>query len=423
MEIIKYECKPEQLRSSIYDVLVFISEENKSVMEQIRTLTYDPEFSEYNQYIFFPVYRPKWRGTVDTPNNLRTLVASADVLLRALPSSTNNDLFVAGIFSNTDDFESIKRELKEFVVKAHEVTSQNYNSYLAEQIKLGNEDLLSVFDEEQLTRVHGYIDKVKSGDMSYEYAGEQIDGLLDLEHQIALSYGVAATIDRNNAQFDIPIEKLIRQDIDLLLKDFLSASNFPKYKIVVLKRSGGMDGGVLGLYDVFLKRNGVMDKQKMIFSYRHAKALYIYFLIHASEKFDKEQIDKEQLIRIYHEIYGVSHEFSKRLYGNKIIKSEDEDIDGKIEKRFDKFMTSTKPSVNRTVLAALKGVYDHKLMNNEENKKKPLRDAEKWYTIQSESVKVVKNKSQEDESIDNVTLYYLDLPKDCVEIPESLLNV
>ena len=48
MEIIKYECKPEQLRSSIYDVLVFISEENKSLMEQIQTLTYDPEFSEYN---------------------------------------------------------------------------------------------------------------------------------------------------------------------------------------------------------------------------------------------------------------------------------------------------------------------------------------------------------------------------------------
>jgi len=95
----------------------------------------------------------------------------------------------------------------------------------------------------------------------------------------------------------------------------------------------------------------------------------------------------------------------KKVYNHGM----DKDIDSRNNKQvklFDIFIKDTKPSVNRTVQAALKGVYEYSQMKTEENKKKPFRDAEKWYIIQVDEGK-----------------YFVDLPKDCVEIPESLLNV
>lgn len=397
MKTIQYECRPGQLRSTIYQVLVFINEDNKALLERVSELTYDPEFADLNKYQFYPVCREKWAGSPDAPQNLRNLLAQCDVLARCVPSTEDKDVFMAGFFEQADDFEGIKKELHDFVDKAFDASCKNYYAYLAEQVLLRNEMMLDVYNYPE---VQEYVDKIGTGDLTYAYAGELIDKLLNEDEEESISQAVEVSLGGayENIQRDV---KLILNDFD-----FTSDSYAPKFQVVIDEKRKP-EKGVSGKYDIYLKRNGVMDEHELYFSFRHAKALYIYFLIHASEKFDKEQIDKEQLIRIYHEIYGVSHEFSKRLYGNKIIKSEDEDIDGKIEKRFDKFMTSTKPSVNRTVLAALKGVYDHKLMNNEENKKKPLRDAEKWYTIQ----------------VNDDKHYFVDMPKDCVEIPESLLNV
>ena len=156
--------------------------------------------------------------------------------------------------------------------------------------------------------------------------------------------------------------------------------------------------GVSGKYDIYLKRNGVMDEQELYFSTKHAKALYIYFLIHASEKMKKDDIDRVELKEIYYKLYHVRDEIEARLTNGR---------NSKNELLFDVFIKDTKPSVNRTVLAALKGVYDHKLMKSDENKNKPFRDAEKWYTIQ----------------VDDDKHYFVDMPKDCVEVPESLLNV
>jgi hypothetical protein len=135
----------------------------------------------------------------------------------------------------------------------------------------------------------------------------------------------------------------------------------------------------------------------MEFTTKHAKALYIYFLIHASEKFVKDDINVDELTEIYYRIYGVRDEISKRL--SKI------DRNTKNERLFDVFIKDTKPSVNRTVQAALKGIYDYSKMKTDENKKKPFRDAEKWYTIQ----------------VDDDKQYFVSLPKDCVEVPDSLL--
>jgi hypothetical protein len=121
---------------------------------------------------------------------------------------------------------------------------------------------------------------------------------------------------------------------------------------------------VSGKYDIYLKRNGELDEQRMVFSTKHAKALYIYFLIHASEKMTRENIDKDKLKAIYKKLYN--HEIDKKIDGR--------DNDTLIS-FFNTFMKDTKPSVNRTVQAALKGVYEYSQMKTEENKKKAANAA------------------------------------------------
>ena len=55
MKTIQYECRPGQLCSTIYQVLVFINEDNKALLERISELTYDPEFDDCDKYQFYPV--------------------------------------------------------------------------------------------------------------------------------------------------------------------------------------------------------------------------------------------------------------------------------------------------------------------------------------------------------------------------------
>lgn len=403
MKIIQYECRPGQIRSRVYDVMLFYNDENWDVIKNTYLLHYDPLFWEYNKYIFFPVQREKWDGATDAPQNLRTLVASADVLLRAMPSSSEKDLFIAGFFENPNDFESVKCELKEFVELAYNTSSKNYFIYLGEQIRYGNKDIMHVFDEAQMPKVNDYIEKIKTGDISFEFAGEQIDQITEGGQELMLFYTVLKTIGEEQIDehyFGVgDASGLIRKDIKMLLKDFDYASDSyaPKFQVVIYEKRKP-EKGVSGKYDIYLKRNGVMDEQELYFSTKHAKALYIYFLIHASEKMKKDDIDREELKEIYYKLYHVRDEIEARLTNSR---------NSKNELLFDVFIKDTKPSVNRTVLAALKGVYDHKLMKSDENKNKPFRDAEKWYTIQ----------------VDDDKHYFVDLPKDCVEIPESLLNV
>ena len=384
MKTIQYECRPGQLRSTIYDVLVFINEDNKALLERVKELTYDPDFSEYDKYQFYPVRREKWAGSPDAPQNLRTLLASADVIARCVPTTEDKDIFVAGFFEHADDFESLKKELLAFVEKAYDASCKNYYAYLAEQVSLRNEMMLDVYSHPE---VQEYVDKIGTGDLTYAYAGELIDKLLNEEEQENLSQAVEVSLGGSyeNVQRDV---KLILNDFD-----FTSDSYTPKFQVVIDERRS-MEKGVSGKYDIYLKRNGELDKERMVFSTKHAKALYIYFLIHASEKMTRDIIDKEKLKAIY-----------KKVYNHGM----DKDIDSRNNKQvklFDIFIKDTKPSVNRTVQAALKGVYEYSQMKTEENKKKPFRDAEKWYIIQVDEGK-----------------YFVDLPKDCVEIPESLLNV
>lgn len=390
MKIIKYECRPDQLKSTVYDVLIFNNEENWSILQKTYSLHYDPAFRDYNKYVFFPVQREKWNGSPDAPQNLRTLVASADVLLRAIPASTDKDLFIAGFFENPSDFESVKKDLLEFVTECYNISSKNYYTYLGEQIRLGNSSLMSILDKSQRSVAEKYVADIISGDISFKYAGEEIDKMLSPEQQVMMSDTIVQCIGGSSSA--------IHKDVNMTLKDFdfTSDSYAPKFQLHIYERPS-RDKGVIGKYDVFLKHNGVLDKDKMEFTTKHAKALYIYFLIHASEKFVKDDINVDELTEIYYRIYGVRDEISKRL--SKI------DRNTKNERLFDVFIKDTKPSVNRTVLAALKGVYDHKKMKSDENKKKPFRDAEKWYTIQ----------------VDDDKQYFVSLPKDCVEVPESLL--
>ena len=384
MKTIQYECRPGQLRSTIYDVLVFINEDNKALLERVKELTYDPDFSEYDKYQFYPVRREKWAGSPDAPQNLRTLLAQADVIARCVPTTEDKDIFLAGFFEHADDFESVKKELLDFVEKAYDVSCKNYYAYLAEQVSLRNEMMLDVFSHPE---VREYVDRIGSGDLTYAYAGELIDKLLNEEEQESLSQAVEVSLGGS-------YENILR-DVKLVLNDFdfTSDSYAPKFQVVIDERRS-MEKGVSGKYDIYLKRNGELDEQRMAFSTKHAKALYIYFLIHASEKMTRDIIDKEKLKAIY-----------KKVYNHGM----DKDIDSRNNKQvklFDIFIKDTKPSVNRTVQAALKGVYEYSQMKTEENKKKPFRDAEKWYIIQVDEGK-----------------YFVDLPKDCVEIPESLLNV
>lgn len=384
MKTIQYECRPGQLRSTIYDVLVFINEDNKALLERVKELTYDPDFSEYDKYQFYPVRREKWAGSPDAPQNLRTLLASADVIAKCVPTTEDKDVFLAGFFEHADDFESLKKELLDFVEKAYDVSCKNYYAYLAEQVSLRNEMMLDVYSHPE---VQEYVDRIGSGDLTYAYAGELIDKLLNEEEQESLSQAVEVSLGGSyeNIQRDV---KLVLNDFD-----FTSDSYAPKFQVVIDERRS-MEKGVSGKYDIYLKRNGELDEQRMVFSTKHAKALYIYFLIHASEKMTRDIIDKEKLKAIY-----------KKVYNHGM----DKDIDSRNNKQvklFDIFIKDTKPSVNRTVQAALKGVYEYSQMKTEENKKKPFRDAEKWYIIQVENGE-----------------YFIDLPKDCVEIPESLLNV
>ena len=392
MKTIQYECRPGQLRSTVYDVLLFNNEENWGVIQQAYALHYDPDFKDYNKYVFYPVQREKWNGAEDTPQNLRTLVASADVLLRAVPSTANKDLFVAGFYEDPNNFESVRKELKEFIEECYEISSKNYFTYIGEQIRHGNSCLIDILDKSQLKVANGYIDKVKSGDMSYNLLGEMIDQLLNLEQQEIMSNTVTFSLLGGAYNY-------IHWDINLLLQDFdfVSDSYAPKFQVVIYEKKKP-EKGVSGKYDIYLKRNGVMDEQELYFSTKHAKALYIYFLIHASEKMKKDDIDRVELKEIYYKLYHVRDEIEARLTNGR---------NSKNELLFDVFIKDTKPSVNRTVLAALKGVYDHKLMKSDENKNKPFRDAEKWYTIQ----------------VDDDKHYFVDMPKDCVEVPESLLNV
>ena len=383
MKTIQYECRPGQLRSTIYDVLVFINEDNKALLERVKELTYDPDFSEYDKYQFYPVRREKWAGSPDAPQNLRTLLASADVIARCVPTTEDKDIFVAGFFEHADDFESVKKELLDFVEKAYDVSCKNYYAYLAEQVSLRNEMMLDVYSHPE---VQEYVDRIGSGDLTYAYAGELIDKLLNEEEQENLSQAVEVSLGGSyeNIQRDV---KLVLNDFD-----FTSDSYAPKFQVVIDERRS-MEKGVSGKYDIYLKRNGELDEQRMVFSTKHAKALYIYFLIHASEKMTRDIIDKEKLKAIY-----------KKVYNHGM----DKDIDSRNNKQvklFDIFIKDTKPSVNRTVQAALKGVYEYSQMKTEENKKKPFRDAEKWYIIQ----------------VDDEKRYFVEIPKDCVEVPASLL--
>ena len=383
MKTIQYECRPGQLRSTIYDVLVFINEDNKALLERVKELTYDPDFSEYDKYQFYPVRREKWAGSPDAPQNLRTLLASADVIARCVPTTEDKDIFVAGFFEHADDFECLKKELLDFVEKAYDVSCKNYNAYLAEQVSLRNEMMLDVYSHPE---VQEYVDKIGTGDLTYAYAGELIDKLLNEEEQENLSQAVEVSLGGSyeNVQRDV---KLILNDFD-----FTSDSYTPKFQVVIDERRS-MEKGVSGKYDIYLKRNGELDEQRMVFSTKHAKALYIYFLIHASEKMTRDIIDKEKLKAIYKKVYN--HGMDKGIDGRN----------NKQVKLFDIFMKDTKPSVNRTVQAALKGVYEYSQMKTEENKKKPFRDAEKWYIIQ----------------VDDEKRYFVEIPKDCVEVPASLL--
>ena len=385
MKTIQYECRPGQLRSTIYDVLVFINEDNKALLERVKELTYDPDFSEYDKYQFYSVRREKWAGSPDAPQNLRTLLASADVIARCVPTTEDKDVFLAGFFEHADDFESLKKELLDFVEKAYDVSCKNYYAYLAEQVSLRNEMMLDVYSHPE---VQEYVDRIGSGDLTYAYAGELIDKLLNEEEQENLSQAVEVSLGGS-------YENVLR-DVKLVLNDFdfTSDSYAPKFQVVIDERRS-MEKGVSGKYDIYLKRNGELDEQRMVFSTKHAKALYIYFLIHASEKMTRDNIDKDKLKAIYKKLYN--HEIDKKIDGR--------DNDTHVS-FFNTFMKDTKPSVNRTVQAALKGVYEYSQMKTEENKKKPYRDAEKWYIIQ----------------VDNGE-YFVDLPKACVEIPESLLNV
>ena len=385
MKTIQYECRPGQLRSTIYDVLVFINEDNKALLERVKELTYDPDFSEYDKYQFYSVRREKWAGSPDAPQNLRTLLASADVIARCVPTTEDKDVFLAGFFEHADDFESLKKELLAFVEMAYDASCKNYYAYLAEQVSLRNEMMLEVYSHPE---VQEYVDKIGSGDLTYAYAGELIDKLLNEEEQENLSQAVEVSLGGS-------YENVLR-DVKLVLNDFdfTSDSYAPKFQVVIDERRS-MEKGVSGKYDIYLKRNGELDEQRMVFSTKHAKALYIYFLIHASEKMTRDNIDKDKLKAIYKKLYN--HEIDKKIDGR--------DNDTHVS-FFNTFMKDTKPSVNRTVQAALKGVYEYSQMKTEENKKKPYRDAEKWYIIQ----------------VDNGE-YFVDLPKACVEIPESLLNV
>ena len=268
---------------------------------------------------------------------------------------------------------------------AYDASCKNYYAYLAEQVSLRNEMMLEVYSHPE---VQEYVDKIGSGDLTYAYAGELIDKLLNEEEQENLSQAVEVSLGGS-------YENVLR-DVKLVLNDFdfTSDSYAPKFQVVIDERRS-MEKGVSGKYDIYLKRNGELDEQRMVFSTKHAKALYIYFLIHASEKMTRDNIDKDKLKAIYKKLYN--HEIDKKIDGR--------DNDTHVS-FFNTFMKDTKPSVNRTVQAALKGVYEYSQMKTEENKKKPYRDAEKWYIIQ----------------VDNGE-YFVDLPKACVEIPESLLNV
>lgn len=392
MKTIQYECRPGQLRSMIYDVLVFINEDNKALLDRVKELTYDPDFSEYDKYQFYPVRREKWAGSPDAPQNLRTLLASADVIARCVPTTEDKDVFLAGFFEHADDFERLKKELLDYVEKAYDVSCKNYYAYLAEQVSLRNEMMLDVYIHPE---VQEYVDRIASGDLTYAYAGELIDKLLNEEEQENLSQAVEVSLGGS-------YENILR-DVKLVLNDFdfTLDSYAPKFQVVIDEKRK-MEKGVSGKYDIYLKRNGKMDDKELDFETKHAKALYIYFLIHAQEhllkKEDKKKklpiIDRVELATLYTKIYGVD-EISKKWdnNGKEITK----------EQLFDNFIKDKKPSANRTVQAALKGVYDYSLMNTEENKKKPFRDAEKWYIIQVENGE-----------------YFVNLPKDCVEIPESL---
>lgn len=388
MKTIQYECRPGQLCSTIYQVLVFINEDNKALLERISELTYDPEFDDCDKYQFYPVLREKWAGSPDAPQNLRTLLAQADVLVRCVPTTEDKDVFMAGFFEHADDFDSMKKELHDFVEKAFDVSCTNYYAYSAEQVSLRNEMMLDVYNHPEIKE---YVNKISTGDLTYAYAGELIEKLLSEDEQESMSQAVEVSLGGSYEN--------IWRDVKLILNDFdfTSDSYAPKFQVVIhekLKR----EKGVSGKYDIYLKRNGELDDQELFFSTKHAKALYIYFLIHASERFTKNQIDKTELTEIYFQIYGVRDEMENRIADKKNYKN---------EKLFDVFIKDTKPSANRTVQAALKGIYDYSKMKTEENKKKPFRDAEKWYIIQ----------------VDDDKQYFVELPKDCVEVPEGLLNV
>lgn len=305
MKTIQYECRPGQLRSTIYQVLVFINEENKALMERVAELTYDPDFSDYNRYQFYPVHREKWAGSPDAPQNLRTLLAQADVLVRCVPTTEDKDVFMAGFFEHADDFDRMKKELYDFVEKAFDASCKNYYPYLAEQVSLRNEMMLDVYNHPEIRE---YVNKIGTGDLTYVYAGELIDKLLKEDEQESISQAVEVSLGGSyeNIQRDV---KLILNDFD-----FTSDSYAPKFQVVIhekLKR----EKGVSGKYDIYLKRNGELDEQELFFSTKHAKALYIYFLIHASERFVKDQIDKKELTEIYFQIYGVRDEIVTMFAG------------------------------------------------------------------------------------------------------------
>ena len=310
MKTIQYECRPGQLRSTIYDVLVFINEDNKALLERVKELTYDPDFSEYDKYQFYPVRREKWAGSPDAPQNLRTLLASADVIAKCVPTTEDKDVFLAGFFEHADDFESLKKELLDFVEKAYDVSCKNYYAYLAEQVSLRNEMMLDVYSHPE---VQEYVDRIGSGDLTYAYAGELIDKLLNEEEQESLSQAVEVSLGDSyeNIQRDV---KLVLNDFD-----FTSDSYAPKFQVVIDERRS-MEKGVSGKYDIYLKRNGELDEQRMVFSTKHAKALYIYFLIHASEKMTRDIIDKEKLKAIYKKVYnhGMDKDIDSR--NNKQVK-------------------------------------------------------------------------------------------------------
>lgn len=144
--------------------------------------------------------------------------------------------------------------------------------------------------------------------------------------------------------------------------------------------------GLLGRFDIYLKKINTNERFLIEFSTKESKVLYVWFLLHPREEFMHQKLKSlhMQFVHLFDTCYPNT---DKNTIDEKRIKNV---VDKSGRDAFDQFWVYSLSAANRHVRAAL-----------------AERDDEEWYTVVNENKQAI---------------YTLSLPEERISLPDVLLK-